>query len=179
MCVYIYIIYYLYLPLPASQLVSLPHCHLPSHTVIYSRHSPALLSPALNGAVFLSLPVLNFNLKIKIKKIYKVAVSKVLVFGFLFSPFLSLSTPSHISHFFPYNSSTYYLYFLFLFLFFLIFRKQEKNSHFQKFTLGSPISSRSIFLFLQVSILLRSLCFNLFVCLCVCVCGSEIGFFYF
>ena len=117
--IYIYIyIYYVYLPLPASQLVSLPHCHLPSHTVIYSRHSPALLSPALNGAVFLSLPVLNFNLKIKIKKIYKVAVSKVLVFGFLFSPFLSLSTPSHISHFFPYNSSTYYLYFLFLFLFF-------------------------------------------------------------
>ena len=45
--------------------------------------------------------------------------------------------------------------------------------------MGSPISSRSIFLFLQVSILLRSLCFNLFVCLCVCVCGSEIGFFIF
>ena len=45
--------------------------------------------------------------------------------------------------------------------------------------MGSPISSRSIFLFLQVSLFLRSLCFNLFVCLCVCVCGSEIGFFLF
>ena len=46
---------------------------------------------------------------------------------------------------------------------------------------SSPISSQSIFLFLQVSLLLRSPCFNLLVCLCVCacVCGSEIGIFIF
>ena len=118
--IYIYIIYYLYLPLPASQLVSLPHCHLPSHTVIYSRHSPALLSPALNGAVFLSLPVLNFNLKIKIKKIYKVAVSKVLVFGFLFLRFYHCPLHPTFPTFFPINPAlTIYIFFLvFVFLIF-------------------------------------------------------------